>query len=407
MKREKIPMKGLLWLFFVSFLVYAIYFNCFGTNAETAMTFLKIDESGLGVIMTAQSVGGVIMTVLLGLFGERINKIYGVAAGLGLMGAGAVLIGLIPIFCEEGQGYGLLLIFSFLAGLGALTVDLLMNGVITDLYPEKKNTLLPYVHAFYGMGAMAAPMFVTMLASPDRPTSFGQPYFAVGIIALCITGLLCISGRKYTPETPYRDMTDWRERVTENPAEVFRDKRAWFYLLCCFLYLCFQSGLTAWLPQFCMHELGFAYHDSAMLATLYFLGALAMRLLAPVIFRRITVKNFYVITISASAVLLALFLVWHPELWAARILIAAIGFLQGASVPALVILCSDAFPGRSASASSVIVLGVSLAAMAAPSVMGLIIRAQSYMGAMVLILACLPCSIPVLVAVSRMKKKEK
>ena len=200
-------------------------------------------------------------------------------------------------------------------------------------------------------------------------------------------------------------MAALRERATENPAEVFRDKRAWLYILCCFLYLCFQNGLTAWLPQFCMHELNFAYHDSAMLATLYFLGALMMRLLAPVIFRKITVKNFYVITIAASAVFFALFLVLRPELWAARIMIALIGFLQGASVPAMVILCSDAFPGRSASASSVIVLSVSLAAMVSPGLMGLIIRSGSYMGAMSMILICLPCSIPVLLAVSRMKKK--
>lgn len=386
----------LLILCFVSFLAYGMHFNCFGTSTETMMNFFLIDEGKQGTILTVQSIGGIVMTILLGLYGERMNKIYGIAMGLGLMGVASILVGTIPAFCSIGSGYGLMLVFSLLAGLGSLTVDLLMNGVITDVYPERKNAFLPYVHAFYGIGAMLAPMYVSALASPEKPQSFAVPYMVLGIVAVVICVALFVNALRVNPHTPYRNMAALRKQACGNPAEVFGDVRAWLYLGACFLYLCFQTGLAAWLPQYGMNKLGYAYNDSAKLSTIYFLGALIMRLISPMIYKRISVRNFYVLTISASAVLFVLFLLLPVTPTFARILIFIIGLLQGASIPSMVILCSDSFPNRSASASSIIVLSVSLAALVSPSVMGTIIRAGSYQGAMILILTCLPLSIPLL-----------
>lgn len=391
----------LLVLCFASFLAYGVHFNCFGTSTETMMNFFIIDESRQGMVLTVQSIGGIVMTVLLGLYGERINKIHGIALGLGVMGIASVLIGTIPMYCEIGSGYGLMLVFSLIAGLGSLTVDLLMNGVITDVYPQRKNTFLPYVHAFYGIGAMLAPVYVSALAAPEAPETFAMPYMVLGIVSVVICVVLFINALKVNPHTPYRDMAVLRQRACGNPAEVFRDARAWLYLGACFLYLCFQTGLSAWLPQYCMNKLDYAYNDSARMATIYFLGALIMRLISPAIYKRISVQNFYVLTISISAVLFLGFLLLPCPPVVVKILIFAIGLLQGASIPSMVILCSDSFPGRSASASSIIVLSVSLAALIAPSVMGTIMKAGHYQGAMFLILVCLPLSIPLLLLATK------
>ena len=72
-------------------------------------------------------------------------------------------------------------------------------------------------------------------------------------------------------------------------------------------------------------------------------------------------------------------------------------------MPSMVILCSDSFPGRSASASSVIVLSVSLAALIGPAVMGAVIKSSGYLWAMLLILVCLPLSIVPLILATREK----
>lgn len=393
----------LLLLCFAAFMLYGIHFNCFGTSTETMMGFFRIDESRQGMIMTVQSIGGIVMTVVLGLYGERLNKIHGIAMGLGVMGVASVLIGFIPMLFPTGSGYTVMLVFSLLAGLGSLTVDLLMNGVIADVYPGRKSVFLPYVHAFYGVGAMLAPVYVSALTSPDAPHTFAQPYLILGIVSVVLCGVLFLNALKVNPHTPYRDMSALRKQARGNPAEVFKDGRAWLFLGAGFLYLCFQTGMTAWMPQYAMNRLDFTYDSSAKMVTFYFLGALIMRLISPVIYKKLSVRNFYVLTISASAVLFALFLFLPCSQTAARIIIASLGLLQGASIPSMVILCSDAFPGRSASASSIIVLSVSLAALIAPSVMGSIIQGGHYLGAMLLILACLPLSIPLLLLATKKK----
>ena len=73
-------------LCFALFLLYGVYFNAFGANAESMMAFFGITESRQGFVMTIQSLGGIVMTVLLGLFGERLHKLYGLLAGAVLVG---------------------------------------------------------------------------------------------------------------------------------------------------------------------------------------------------------------------------------------------------------------------------------------------------------------------------------
>ena len=403
----KQKMKGcmivLLLLCFAGFITYGIHFNAFGTSTETMMGFFQIDETQQGLILTVQSIGGIVMTVLLGLYGERLNKIHGIALGLGVMGVASVLIGTIPAYCQSGSGYALMLLFSLIAGLGSITVDLLMNGVIADVYPDRKHVFLPYVHAFYGVGAMLAPLFVSALTAPDVPATFAQPYLVLGILSVVLCGALFLNALRVNPHTPYRDMSALRRQSRGNPAEVFKDGRAWLFLAAGFLYLCFQTGLSAWLPQYAMNRLSFSYDSSARMVTFYFLGALIMRLVSPMIYKKISVRNFYVLTISLSTVLYAFFLFLPMGETAAKIIIFCMGLLQGASVPAMVILCSDAFPGRSASASSVIVLSVSLASLIGPSVMGSVIKSGGYVWSMVMILICLPLSIPPLLLATRKK----
>lgn len=384
---------ALLALCFAAFLLYAVYFNSFGANAEATMAFFAIDEAANGLILTVQAVGCMAVTVLLGLFGERLNKIYGIAAGLVLMGAAGAAIGLLP---RLGGGYGLMLALSLAAGVGYITIDLLMNSVIADVFPRQKDRLLPYVHAFYGVGAMLAPLFVTWVVRPERPATFGMPYLLVGVAAAAVGCVLFPVGRGLTPQTPYAALkTEGRGRRGD-PAEIFRSRKAWALLLSGYLYLCFQTGLTTWLPRYCAQVREESFAAASLSVTVYFLGALVMRFLSPFLYPRIGVARFYRGSLLLSAALFLVFLLLPmPEL-PGKLLLTGVGLLQGATVPSLVILCCDAFPTRTASASSIVVFGVSLAAMTAPAVMGGIMTAVGYQQAMLLGTLCLPLSVWVL-----------
>lgn len=386
---------------FLIFLLYAMYFNGFGTNAGNTMEFFSIGEAKNGLIMTVQAVGCLIVAIILGLYGERINKIHGIMAGLLVMGGAGILIGLMPGFTPPGSGYGLMLAFSLIAGVGYITIDLLMNGLVADVFGDKKTTILPIVHAFYGAGAMLAPVFVTAVTAPGAGETFAKPYLIIGIASVAVFAAMLFVAKKVTPETPYADRAALKNAAAQNPVEVFKSGKAWLLLLSCFLYLCFQTAISTWMPKYCTERLGMAYASAGAMVTAYFLGALVMRLLSPLAYKRISVKNFYIITLAASAlVFLAFLFVPMPEPWRYAMMVL-MGLLQGASVPGLVLISCDAFPTRTASASSIIVLGVSLSAFAAPTVLGKLIELSGYQTAMALATICLPLAIAALLPVKK------
>lgn len=385
---------GLLLVFlFLSFMLYGLFFNAFGANAKLSMSFFQIREARQGLILTVQAVVGFAVTLFLSLYGERFNKLRAVALGLMVMAAASLLIGGLPLLFPQGAGYPVMLALYAAAGVGAIIIDVLMNGVITEVYPERKDTFLPYVHAFYGVGAMLAPLFVTAVVQTERPESFAVPYALLGAIGLATLLPLALLIRRLNPQTVYADKAALRSRATGRPAEVFHTKKAWLLLGGSMFFLFFQTGVSTWLPAFCTEYLRFDYVTGARVVSLYFLGALAMRFLSPVIYRRMGAPRFFTLSVLLSfALFLVCFLARLPN--AAFVALVTVGgFTLGASVPSLIILCCDAFPTRTASASGIVVISVSLSSLIVPTVMGWMMQTLGYLAPMLTITACLPLSV--------------
>ena len=396
--------KFLIILFFLMYLLYGMYFGGFGANSGSMMRFFEISETRQGMIMTVQSLGCIVMAIVLGIWGERLNKLHGLLIGTLIMGVAGLLIGTLTLYTPQGSGYGRMLGYSLLGGIGYITIDLLVNGAVADVYKDRKTTFLPFAHAFYGAGAMLAPLFVSALASPEKPSTFTVPYLVLGILSVVLGIVFFAVMVRVTPETPYADMTSIRKRASANPVEVFRDFRAWQYFLCCFLYLSFQTGLVAWLPKFFEEHFGTGYETANSMLTLYFLGALVIRLLSPAIYKHVPVKRYFLISVGASAlVFMAFLLLPSMSITMQRVLLIITGLMQGVAVPSLALLITDDFSDRTASASSVIELGVALAALVAPLMMGSIIEASGYLASMWTITALLAISVLVLATVKKKK----
>ena len=397
--------KWLVPLLFATFLMYAVYFNAFGTNARTAMAFFNITEAKLGMILTVQSVGSIVVSIYLALFGERYNKLNGVALGLLLMAVASLLMGTLTLYCKPGSGYGLMLAFTLVAGVGIIMIDLLMNGVVADIYPRQKTNLLPFVHAFYGTGAMIAPVFVTSITNPDKAESFTLPYLVVGILSAAVLVGLGTVRKKILPETPYADMKSIRAQAMGNPAEVFHSSKAWLFLAATVFYTIFQTGMSSWLPSFCTQQMKMDSKWAGAMLTVYFAGILIIRFISPLIYKKMSVASFYVLSNLLSVGVFALYFLLQPEKPLMIGLIALGGLLQGTSIPALVILCCDAFPKRTASASALVVIGISAASFIAPAGLGKLIELLGYAAPMLIATGSIAVSV-VFVLLATKKNKE-
>jgi len=346
---------------YCAYIVYAFYFNGFGTNAKVMMEHYNITETQQGFILTMQSVGALIMGVYLGLHGERFNKIYVAALGILMLGASGIVIGIAP-------PYILLIFLVMVSGAGFSALDVMLNGMIPELFPNRKNTMLPILHAFFGSGAMISPILITTMVNPDIPATFTRPFMLIGALGVFVFLIFFITGKRTVPETVYADIAEIKKRVSDSPAEIFRTKTAWILLAAGFLYFTFQVGIISWLPTYCQ-EIGMDFDTSGRMLTAFFAGSLVMRFCGPLILKKMKVCNAYIFfSILSSAAITVAILATAPAVMMTLLVIG--GFLQGSAVAFLFLMCAEAFPHRVASASSLVTIAVNLAAMTAPLWMG-------------------------------------
>lgn len=388
----------------LAMLCIACFANCYGATAGNTMEYFSIGSAQQGLIPTAQAVGGIAVTVLLALFGERFNKLRLCAAGLALLCVASLAVGAVTLIAPAAAGYYVMLALVCLGGVGVSAVDVLVSGVISDVYPEKSGSLIPLVHAFYGIGASATPFLISQFLLPERPQDFVLPFLAFGalsFIALCVFAPV---GEKLRPATPYADMTASKKRAAENPAEIFRYAKSWVLLLTAFLYTAFQTGLMAWMPTYCRVELFMDVKLSGLMGTLYFLGALLTRFLMPLVLKKMSPTTYLAAGGIASFVCMAAFLLADSQA-AAIVLILLAGIFAGGYISALFVYANRSFPERTASASSVVVLAISLALLVAPFVMGRIAENASYFLSLACVTAALLVSALMNFALKAMDKK--
>jgi fucose permease len=359
----------LIALGFLGFVFYSIYINGFGANAPVMMSFYHIDAAQQGFIITMQGIGALSALIYISLHGERYNKINAFSLGMILFGAGTVLIGFAP-------NYILLLFMFMLCGAGMSSADVMMNSIIPELFPKQKNTLLPLLHAFFGLGAMLAPIFVTAIVNPDIPRTFTIPYLIIGITLVCFSICFFILTRRLIPETPYADMTAIKKRVAENPAEIFKSSKAWLFLAAGICYFSFFIGFTSWLPTYC-REIGMDFNLSGTMLSMFFVGLLVMRFCGPLVLKKITPRLGFIVFNIISAVLAAMAIL-ISNVSVMVVLLTLSGFVQGSCVVFLVLMCTATFPERIASASSLTFMSGSFAAMTAPLWMGALAEIVGY-----------------------------
>jgi len=380
---EKLAGRHKLFIFasFCAYFLLAFPFTVQGSIAPVTMEYYGITATQQGLIMTMQSIGSLCTAVFIALKGERYNKIHVVALGLLIVCViGAVVMGI--------PAYAVLLALIVVMGIGASFIDIMMNSVFTDVFPAQKNTVLPFVHGFYSIGAAVVPVIVTRLVDPAIPQTFSYPFRVLAILGALVFVLYFVSGRRIFRDTPYTNMDAMKRRVVENPAEIFKTGASWFFLLTGILYFTFQMGITIWLPTFAIQNIGADFKTGGTLLTAFYAGSIAMRFLGPLFLKKLKAHVFYAYFGGAAAVLMIAAL-FAGNITLMFVLVLVSGFLQGANVVALVLMCVETFPERTASAAAIYSIASGTAFLSAPVWMGALSEKTGFLFPMVLVCVAL------------------
>jgi len=377
---------------YITCFLYASYFNSFGVIAPIMMDFYQITSAGQGLILTIQSTGALIVLIYFAMYGERHNKIFIFVSGLLMLGLGSLAVGFTPPY------YTLFIIVLF-TGIGFSSADVMVNATIQELFSKHRNTLIPLLQAFFGVGAMLTPIITTALVNPSIPSTFGRPFLLFGILAVLTALAAAIVSRRIIPETRYADMQAVRKVATKSPSEIFKSKKAWAILGASFLYFSFQLGLVSWLPTHC-YELGMDFRTAGNMVTAFFAGSLVMRFSGPLILKLISIKRAYILSAVGAALLTAsALLMSDPSLM--MVLIVLGGFMQGGCVSFLVLTSIETFPNAGARASSLVFISANAASMTAPLWIGILAEQIGFQIPLIMVCALLLFSVVLVISLGK------
>ncbi len=365
-------------IFITSCTIYfcsSIFINLFGQLSVSMMDTLNMNRTDIAMILTFEALGGLFTSVFLGIYGERYDKLKTIIAATMIMSAGTMSL----VLTNGSKELLMVFIFLMIANIGYIAIDLTMNSMIAERYKDKKNYLLPIIHIFYGLGAMAAPLFVMFCSRRFSNGLYGKTYLLLGAIT-ALLGAMMIFAASHSKKTE-------NIRQLNDPLEIFRQRKAWHFLLTAIFYAMFQTGISSWLSDYNISHLHMTPERSGMIISLYFSFALVMRLLSTLILRKISAYRYYRISgILASISLFTAVIADDISLYPLFLILA--GFFSGGMVPSFMIIVTDYFPTRQSSSTSIFVFAVCISNLFAP-VFGKIIEKDTHDAAMCLIGACL------------------
>ena len=323
------------------------------------MKHFSMDTTQQGFLTTIQCIGGLGVSLLCIFFGERMNKLKMIGMGIILLSAGSLATAFSASYLQ-------LMLFALVAGVGYTFMDIMENAAVVDFFPTKAKTALPTLHMTFGIGSMVAPyFFVSLLVDPDVSASFSKTFFIAGIAGVAVLALFLFSSRRmFGKQGPVRPAAT---AAGQNPGGIFKYPAAWIMMAAGVLYFSFQKGIFTWYPTFMNVSAHVDFQNSGLALTLFLIGSLACRIASPVLFNKFSIlKMLIIMTLLCGAFMFASILLAPIALILSQIFVVAGGIMQGAFVAAFVFLICEMFPGKSAAATSVVLIAINVGGILTP-----------------------------------------
>jgi len=318
-----------------------------------------IDSTQQGFLTTIQCIGGMGVSLLCVFFGEKMNKRWMIGFGIVLLCAGSLATAF-------GTNYMQVLLFALVAGVGYTFMDIMENATAVEVFGDRSKTALPTLHMTFGIGAMVGPyFFVTSIVDPNVSSSFAKPFLIVAFAGVAVFVLFLIASRRMFGKSKTQKAIN--AVGAQHPGEIFKHPAVWIMLAAGVLYFSFQRGVMTWYPTYMYVTAHVDFQNSGLALTLFLVGSLACRIASPFLFNRFSIlKMTITMTFLCGAFMITSIALAPVAVGLAEVFVVAGGIMQGAFVAAFVFLICQMFPGKSASASSVVLIAINIAGILTP-----------------------------------------
>lgn len=256
--------------------------------------------------------------------------------GVAMIGPGAHLIAYVVICLHPP--YAVLVVVFILAGYGNGILDAAWNAWIGNL--ANPNELLGFLHGFYGLGAVISPLVATTMITQGGLEWYAFYYIMIGgatvELATSTAAFWTMTGHRFRAA-----LSDDAIRGATRAA--LKTRVAWVSAVFLLIYVGIEVALGGWIVEFMIQVRDGHPFQSGMVATGFWLGITAGRVILGFITPRLGENlSIFIYLVLAMAMQILFWLV--PQFIVSSIAAALVGFFLGPLFPAVVVATTKLLP---------------------------------------------------------------
>jgi fucose permease len=316
-----------------------------GVAWPSMRAFFGVELQALGALLVATTAGYVVSSFSSGRLLRRLNLGTVLAASCLLTASG--LLGY-----AAASHWPVVLALGVVLGVGAGAIDAALNTYVATHYGAR---MLNWLHACFGVGAASGSLVMTAVL--QRGSSWQRGYVIVGVAQIALATCFVVTFRSWPRSDGLAPATDRHDSASM--IATLNVPAAWLGMAVFIAYAGVEASIGAWTYTLLTEARHMATVEAGLLASLFWGGITAGRLLAAMAGGMVEVR--VMLRIALWSVALGVALIWADAgvvVTGAGLLIA--GIACGPIFPSLIATT----PGRVGSSHSANAVGFEIAASA-------------------------------------------
>ncbi len=340
---------------YIGFITVGIIANIIGPLLPAIRTDININYSQGGLLLSGQFVGMLVTCLISGYLMDRVGKRSSLLAGSAMM-----IVGLIGSM--TAKSFMSLYVLNLITGFGYGIYEIGINALCADSSEENKGSDMNFVHFFFGVGAITAPLLA--FVSTEYLGSW-RYCFGFALIAPVIVSILLIRNRI----EEHSVIHEKAKGAGNNSSNPFNSLFLWTAGLTAFFYVGVEVSTGGWISVYWNTMLPGSAIPASLTATIFWLCLTIGRLFSGKIADRIGLTTYMLAAGFGTLLLSALWSVMPPGNWT-LVIVGLLGLMLSGQFPTAMAIATSHFPGRSGTTAAFVSVFASLSGFFIPSVIG-------------------------------------
>ncbi|MHB1391501.1 MAG: MFS transporter [Clostridia bacterium] len=343
------------WVQYIGFITVGIIANIIGPLLPAIRADININYSQGGLLLSGQFVGMLITSLIGGYLMDRVGKRSSMLAGSVML-----IVGLIG--CMTAKSFMFLYALNLITGFGYGIYEVGINALCADTSEENKGNDMNFVHFFYGVGAITAPLLA--FACTEYLGSW-RYCFGFALIAPVVVSILLI---RYKIEE-HKVIHEKVSKAGNKSSNPFKSLFLWTAGLTAFFYVGVEVSTGGWVSVYWNTIIPDSAIPASLTATVFWLCLTIGRLFSGKIADRIGLTTYLFAAAFGTMLLSALWSVLPTGNWT-LIIIGLLGLMLSGQFPTAMAVATSHFPGRSGTTAAFVSVFASLSGFFIPAVIG-------------------------------------